>query len=92
MIIVITASYAKFHHYMKYQFPYFSFGPDLGKHFSNIRPDNFDQFRSLERGTTYIQVDNIELPDWFTKRFTRILVVDTPRHHTFASDLPRSEE
>lgn len=88
IVLVATENYPQYVQYMKRKFPYFRPGPENDKHFCNIRPDNYEIAMSLERGSIYIEaIDEIrfQFPEWFQERFTRVLVADSVRHHSFLS-------
>jgi len=81
VIIIVADNYAQYVKYRKYQFPYYPI--DISeKDFVFISTENVDRARGLQRGNVYIHLSG-ELPEWFTQRFTKLEIKDTPRHHSF---------
>lgn len=74
MIIIVTQAYSGYYKWLKSNFPYWNPSP-RDKEFANARPDNFDNFRGLDRLHCYINVDNIAVPDWFDLKFKEVVLV-----------------
>ena len=83
--MIVSETFGQYTQYRRYQFPYYPLRAD-DRDFVWISPENVDIARGLQRGNIYIHLSG-GLPEWFTLRFTRLEVKDTPRYHSFGFEL-----